>query len=643
MIIIKSLKSMIEIRRRVSPSASSLTLKRGSSPSNIIIFFISFFNVVIRITLIFSFLMLLLMFNTILCHDLLTSVSSEISSPPSSSSSAIIYSMRVTLSGVNNQINSQMTRSYNNHQDDDKRISLSQTKSPSSPAPLVTITQEEKDGKIVSPSSQVIKRETFNNNNNKNNPTKDDVILIRVKRGNNGNNNRSRNTTTRRVTNRNVDNRGFDDSDDEDFDEDEEENSDDSHHFDKELLLARSSIPMSPADAYRKKMKELAARTNARSASASSSPATSSRYNSHESNDNGPRIHITIQTHPSTSSSTTTTPATTTTLIPVTTPSPYYPSVPTPPSFLTTPKLFTSSYENSASATPDPLLSLIPPSLRFPSVATPPAPPTLPSINSPLASILSPSGPSDADPPRHNVMMRYAHAAGTPASFYFMHHSTPPSPFASPTTPDTNDSLAILKYNTALHNMYTGGNSLEDDGGIAYESPSREYRRGRRVHYAPTPDDHSSVYTYDHRLSYATTVRPVVNNHLGSDSFRNTNYYKTPTLEVQRDRNAVRPSVSSILDPPKERKQMIHSCILSDFQKYWEPRFLEGSTADDNDVDLQKTLYAEEIQTTCKAYVEKIEEMRSSCLQAIHDLRSARIATRNKWWERIPFRGKKRK
>ena len=206
--------------------------------------------------------------------------------------------------------------------------------------------------------------------------------------------------------------------------------------------------------------------------------------------------------------------------------------------------------------------------MKPPSSLRPPSPPSMPSINS-LSSYFSAPGPS-AD---GSILMKYAHAAGTPASHYFMHHNSHPSPPSSL----TEDSLSLLKHNMGL----AYHNSIEPEG-ITYDSsPSREFRRGRRTQRMKEPiiaPDYgvstSSYGSFDTPgMSYATTSKPeALSNHLGSDSFRNTNYYKTPTLDLHRStRNTVRPSVSTILDPPKERKAMIHSCMLADFQNTGNP------------------------------------------------------------------------
>ena len=293
--------------------------------------------------MVFLILIILLMslIHSILCNDdLLLQTSSNSYHPiPSGIISANNGSMLrgVTIldeDDVNNQINShhpnpnqhhhhiisrrqkrETTFDYTSfHSDDERFRNSSQIHQ--------MITQEEHVNRmnpLSSPKSEVMIRRETPDHHNFGTKDQDSMTVIRVKRTANSRRNITRNRisrqrTTRKPTSRNEDvDTGFeeadmpeeDDGDLEDVDRLDDEDDDDSS-FDKELLLARSSIPMSPADAYRKKMRELAAASrNSVPAGGRRTSSSSSSALEHVTTPNPiTRLHITIQAPPMTTSTT---------------------------------------------------------------------------------------------------------------------------------------------------------------------------------------------------------------------------------------------------------------------------------------------------------------------------------------------------
>lgn len=113
---------------------------------------------------------------------------------------------------------------------------------------------------------------------------------------------------------------------------------------------------------------------------------------------------------------------------------------------------------------------------------------------------------------------------------------------------------------------------------------------------------------------------PVENSHLVNPS-GSRSIYTTPTLESFGRKDM--------------RREHIHKCLLNDYQSATWPQ--DATTVDKSDHDWIQS----ELESTCKVYIDKIEQLRSQCWNALSDLRANKYATpaedRKHWWKNLPF------
>lgn len=112
-----------------------------------------------------------------------------------------------------------------------------------------------------------------------------------------------------------------------------------------------------------------------------------------------------------------------------------------------------------------------------------------------------------------------------------------------------------------------------------------------------------------------------VHSNLVDTSSGSRSIYTTPTLESYNR---------------KDRRDHIHKCLLSDYQT---AQFKDAAKLDTGQSD--SDWIQSELESTCKVYIDKIEELRSQCWSALSDLRAKKYLTpsedRSNWWKNLPF------
>lgn len=66
----------------------------------------------------------------------------------------------------------------------------------------------------------------------------------------------------------------------------------------------------------------------------------------------------------------------------------------------------------------------------------------------------------------------------------------------------------------------------------------------------------------------------------------------------------------------------IHNCIMKDFHKFWEPPNVDPRSVPSGHQSLLP-IQSADIQSTCRVYIEQIEDLSRQCRGAIDKLRSA--------------------
>lgn len=134
-----------------------------------------------------------------------------------------------------------------------------------------------------------------------------------------------------------------------------------------------------------------------------------------------------------------------------------------------------------------------------------------------------------------------------------------------------------------------------------------------------------------------TLIRPVAPLINGQPSNIYDNGASSNLVDTSRDGERsiyVTPTLESY-PRSDQRREHIHKCLLTDYQTQY---MKDG----DNHGDNQDNGWVQnELESTCKVYIDKIEELRSQCWSALSDLRAKKYVTpaedRSKWWQNLPF------
>lgn len=274
----------------------------------------------------------------------------------------------------------------------------------------------------------------------------------------------------------------------------------------------------------------------------------------------------------------------------------------------------------------------------------PPPPPEIMSdvpngITSPIREYLMPSTNVNPLPPPDDTVRestgsslrsisgtrnpRYLHGMSEENAFIYY-----PSNYRSASPDGATDKLID-------ENLIDENSINENKPGDAYERVVRVRGRARRIKVTRRPSlipvvieevvTHAPpAYSSPTHSPPAEEVRsynaPLENGHL-VDSSGSRSIYTTPTLESFGRKDM--------------RREHIHKCLLNDYQSGTWPQ--DGTIVIKSDQDWIQS----ELESTCKMYIDKIEEIRSQCWTALSDLRAKKYIEpaedRKQWWKNLPF------